>query len=480
MNTFPEVKVVKQFKSTSSLVIPFNPSDNDFADLKLSKEEIDYIQEKQKNKKDLVVINQWHRFLYFVLEGEKTKPNKAEWYRRIGARIEKLCKEEKVDTLGINLGSEEKNYNLLEGAILGAYEFDKYFTSKDKKNKTLKHINVISKNATPEGVEEIVNTAKYVWVARNWVNEPQSYLNAIKFAEEIREQAEAVGIEVDIWSKDQIEKEKMGGLLAVNRGSVIPPAFAILKWAPKKATNKKPIVLVGKGVVYDTGGLSLKPTANSMDIMKCDMGGAAAMASAICAIAANKLDKYVIALIPLTDNRPGKDAYAPGDVITMYDGTTVEVLNTDAEGRMILADALAYAKRNLDPLITIDAATLTGAAERAIGTHASIAMGNAKAKDLETLEKVGMDVFERVVLFPFWDEYYEEMKSSIADLKNIGGATAGMITAGKFLEHFAPKPYIHLDIAGPAFLSSASNYLSKGGTGVGCRLLYNYVKNIKE
>ena len=209
-------------------------------------------------------------------------------------------------------------------------------------------------------------------------------------------------------------------------------------------------------MVYDTGGLSLKPTANSMDIMKCDMGGAAAMASAICAIAANKLDKYVIALIPLTDNRPGKDAYAPGDVITMYDGTTVEVLNTDAEGRMILADALAYAKRNLDPLITIDAATLTGAAERAIGTHASIAMGNAKAKDLETLEKVGMDVFERVVLFPFWDEYYEEMKSSIADLKNIGGATAGMITAGKFLEHFAPKPYIHLDIAGPAFLSSAS------------------------
>ena len=158
----------------------------------------------------------------------------------------------------------------------------------------------------------------------------------------------------------------MGGLLAVNKGSVDPATFTIMEWKPENARNSKPIVLVGKGIVYDTGGLSLKPTANSMDLMKCDMGGAAAVSGAIYAIAKNNLPIHVIALVPATDNRPGGDAYAPGDVITMYSGKTVEVLNTDAEGRMILADALAYAKK-FKPEVVIDLATLTGAAAVAVG-----------------------------------------------------------------------------------------------------------------
>ena len=270
----------------------------------------------------------------------------------------------------------------------------------------------------------------------------------------------------------------MGGLLAVNKGSIDPPTFTVLEYKPDNFTNKKPIVLVGKGVVYDTGGLSLKPTAHSMDCMKSDMGGAACVVGAIYAAAENKLDKHIIALIPATDNRPGLNAYAPGDVITMYDGTTVEVLNTDAEGRMILADALAYSMK-YDPELVIDAATLTGSAMRAIGTKAACIMGNADENVFIQLSEAGNLCTERVVRFPFWDDYLTEMKSEIADLKNIGSANAGMITAGKFLEHFVKAPYVHMDIAGTAWLDGEENYKGKFGTGYGVRLLFNFLKNYK-
>jgi leucyl aminopeptidase len=267
----------------------------------------------------------------------------------------------------------------------------------------------------------------------------------------------------------------MGGLLAVNKGSIDPPTFTIMEWSSKNASNKKPIVLVGKGIVYDTGGLSLKPTANSMDIMKCDMGGSAAVVGAMYAIAKAKLDVHVIALIPATDNRPSGNAYAPGDVITMFDGTTVEVLNTDAEGRLILADALSYAKK-YDPELVIDLATLTGAAARAIGKQGIVAMGNDK-KTMESLKESGDEVHERIAEFPFWPEYSSDLKSTIADLKNLGGPEGGAITAGKFLEHFTDYPYTHLDIAGPAFSMSAFNYRGVGGTGVGVRILFDFLKN---
>jgi len=271
---------------------------------------------------------------------------------------------------------------------------------------------------------------------------------------------------------------KIGGLLAVNRGSIDPPTFTIVEYKPEKAVNKKPIVFVGKGVVYDTGGLSLKPTPASMDVMKSDMAGAAAVVGAVYLAALQKLKVHVIVLVPATDNRPGMNAYTPGDVITMYDGTTVEVLNTDAEGRMILADALAYSNK-FKPELVIDAATLTGAAVRAIGTKASIVMGNADDKQFSLLEKAGYDTHERVVRLPFWDDYLTEMKSSIADLKNLGGPNAGMITAGKFLEHFVKAPYIHMDIAGPSWLDAKEDYKGLGGTGTGVRLLYNFLKKYK-
>jgi leucyl aminopeptidase len=362
-----------------------------------------------------------------------------------------------------------------EGISLASYQFLTYFTDKDKKKNGLQEV-ILPSSIEKEKIEELSNTVNAVCWARDRVNEPVSHLNAVQLSQKMSELCTSVGCHVQVLEKTQIESLKMGGLLAVNKGSIDPPTFTIIEYKPSNAKNTQPIVLVGKGVVYDTGGLSLKPTPGSMDCMKSDMGGAACMAATIYLAAAQKLPIHLIGLIPATDNRPGLNAYAPGDVITMYDGTSVEVLNTDAEGRMILADALAYSNK-FKPALVIDAATLTGAALRAIGTKASVVMGNASDDNFLKLEAAGNEVHERVVRFPFWDDYAKEIKSSIADLKNLGGPNAGMITAGKFLEHFVKSPYIHMDIAGPAWLDAKEDYRTQGGTGAGVRLLYTFLKN---
>lgn len=265
----------------------------------------------------------------------------------------------------------------------------------------------------------------------------------------------------------------MGGLLAVNRGSVDPPTFSIIEWKPENAVNKKPVVLVGKGVVYDTGGMNIK-TGNFMNDMKMDMAGGAAVASAVYAVAKAKVPMHVIALVPATDNRTHGNAYVSGDVITMYDGTRVEVINTDAEGRMLLADALGYAKK-YDPELVIDVATLTGSAMRAIGNYGVVGMQSNAGKEFNRLKQCGEEVYERLVEFPLWKEYAEELKSDIADIKHLGGSNAGAITAGKFLEHFTDYPFIHLDIAGPAFMEKAYKYYPAGGSGIVVRLLFKYL-----
>ncbi|MBS1943895.1 MAG: peptidase M17, partial [Bacteroidetes bacterium] len=209
--------------------------------------------------------------------------------------------------------------------------------------------------------------------------------------------------------------------------------------------------------------------------MKCDMAGAGAVIGAIAAAAKRKLPVHVVALAPCTDNRPGGRAFAPGDVLRMHSGLTVENLNSDAEGRLILADALSYAERHgAETIFTV--ATLTGAAARAIGTQGSVVMGTAPEAHFTRLHQAADHCFERLAPMPFWEEYGEELKSDIADLKNIGGALAGQITAGKFLQRFTTRPFIHLDIAGTAFLDKRDHYRPKGGTGVGVRLLYHYLK----
>ncbi|MDR0802666.1 leucyl aminopeptidase [Fluviicola sp.] len=373
-------------------------------------------------------------------------------------------------------GGKSNSLLVAEGFALSCYQYLKYRKEAAKEKFALETIDFNAK-ITAATISELNAMLKAVFWARDLVNEPVSGLNAMQLAEAIEAKGKEAKFAVTILEKSKIEALKMGGLLAVNKGSVDPPTFTIIEYKPKTTTNKKPIVLVGKGVVYDTGGLSLKPTAGSMDSMKSDMAGAACMAGTIYAAAMMELPVHLIGLIPATDNRPGLNAYAPGDIITMFDGTTVEVLNTDAEGRMILADALAYSDK-YKPELVIDAATLTGAAVRAIGSKASIVMGNADRKYFDLLSEAGMDTHERVVEFPFWDDYFDEMKSKIADLNNLGSGYAGMITAGKFLEYFVKAPYIHMDIAGPAFLDKPQDYKGFGGTGTGIRLLINFLKRL--
>ena len=390
--------------------------------------------------------------------------------RIIGAEIVGLVAKEFSE---IRVHSNERKAMVLsEGIALANYQFLQHF-SLPEKNK-LESI-IVNEGQTTEEILELNNTIKAVYWARNVVNTPVSHLNATQLADEVVKLGQEANFSVQVLQKSQIEALKMGGLLAVNKGSIDPPSFTIAEYKPKKPINKQPLVLVGKGVVYDTGGLSLKPTPGSMDTMKSDMAGAAAVIGTIYLTALQQLNVHLIVLVPATDNRPGMNAYTPGDDITMFNGTTVEVLNTDAEGRMILADALSYADK-FNPELVIDAATLTGSAVRAIGTEASIVMGNAKNNYFENLEQAGNAVHERVVRFPFWEDYKKHMTSKIADLKNIGTANAGMISAGKFLEHFVKAPYIHMDVAGPTWLDAKENYKGVGGTGSGVRLLYQFIK----
>lgn len=366
---------------------------------------------------------------------------------------------------------------VLEGTLLSNYQFLKYHSKAAEMKNSLNTIFVDPQDISAERLDEIKCLIEGVFFARNLVNEPLSYLTAAKYSDELIEKSKESGIKIKVLGRKQITDLGMGGILAVNRGSFTPPRFNILEWKPKNASNANPIVLVGKGIVYDTGGLSLKPTANSMDFMKADMGGSAIVAGVMMAVAKNKLPLHVIALIPSTDNRPGNNAYVPGDVIKMYNGSTVEVLNTDAEGRMVLADALHYAKR-YNPALVMDFATLTGAAARATAGQAISLMGTANQKLKNSLKKIGLQTHERLIEFPLWDEFGEMIKSDIADIKNIGGPGAGMITAGKFLEHFTDYPWLHFDAAGTAFSHHKRSYRGKNGTGYGVRLIYHFLKNI--
>jgi len=440
----------------------------------------DYFTEqfKQKDKKTLI-YNYIGKYISIVLVDPKKEKNKlAEELRKHGATAADGINSHKGTELYIH---NQTKFPLLslpaaEGAELANYEFIKHKPTA-KSASTLKSVIIANTNIKQILIDELNFVCEATKLARDLVNEPVNILNASGLADAFKKMGKDAGFKVEVFNKAKITQMKMGGLLAVNAGSVDEPTFSVMEYKPAKVKNKKPYVLVGKGVVYDTGGLSLKPTPNSMDMMKCDMAGAAAVGCAMYAIAKAKLNVHVIALVPATDNRPGFNAFAPGDIITMMDGSTVEMLNSDAEGRMILADALHYAKR-YTPELTIDVATLTGAAAAAIGPMGIVGMGTAKERQRTKVHESGLNVHERIAEFPFWDEYGDLMKSDIADQKNLGGPFAGAITAGKFLEKFTDYPYYHLDIAGPAFIAAKDSYRSKGGTGVGVRLFFDLFKNL--
>ncbi len=420
----------------------------------------------------------WHDIPIVQFKRDTHPERTAEALRRAGNRLQQLCAEWQVPALAL-LGeslSPAEWYALIEGMALGAYS---HHLKRARKAHPLQTIYLQGKHATHLDANRLCIEADVVWWVRDLINDPPNQLNAQTLANAIAQAAQSDGFQIEIWGLQEIVNARMAGILAVNRGSVVPPAFVIAEYKPANPVNQHPIVLIGKGVVFDTGGINLKASPEAMiHMMKCDMGGAAVVAGALRIACRRQLPLHIVGLIPAVENRIGASAILPSEVIEYADGTTVEVANTDAEGRLILADALLYAK-HYQPELTITVATLTGAALRAIGPYGSVAFGkDVPPTMMETLRQAGEETYERIVEFPLWDEYREELESPIADLKNVSNSRlAGAQIAAQFLAHFAQSyPWIHLDIAPVGFLLKPWHYHPAGGTGMPLRMLVRFLE----
>ena len=439
------------------------------ASVELGDKEKKYVIETLETK-TFVSVNLYDSRRFFVkLKKGKTIDEQRELVRNEGCKIADSLNALDCKSLAIvDLSGANMALAFAEAVELANYRLDKYLS--EKKKVSLTEVKVCGDVCEKE-IARLNSLVKGVFIARDIVNEPLSYMTAKKLSETIEEVGKSCGFKTEILDKMQIESLKMGGLLAVNRGSVEPPTFSILKWEPENAINEKPYVLVGKGLVFDTGGYDLKPSS-SMDTMKSDKSGGAAVVGTIAALAMAKVPVKVYGLVPATENRIGATAYVPEDIITMYDGTTVEIANTDAEGRLILADALSYAKK-YNPELVIDMATLTGAAIVAVGDKNTAVLGTSP-DDIAKMKECGFNVWERLIELPLWDDFAEQLDSPIADMKNCGKRSGGTITAAMFLKHFTDYKWIHLDIAGPAFTEKKDSYRGNGGTSVPTRLLFRY------
>jgi leucyl aminopeptidase len=279
-------------------------------------------------------------------------------------------------------------------------------------------------------------------------------------------------VSVKVIEKNEAERLGMGAYLSVAKGSNEPPKFIVITY---KGKNTAPVVLVGKAITFDSGGISIKPS-EGMEKMKYDMAGSAAVLGVIKAASEMKMPVHIIGILPAAENLPGGKAFKPGDVVKTMSGKTIEIISTDAEGRLAVADAIEYSKR-FKPSAIIDIATLTGACSIAFGNEAVAMMGNDEAL-MKKMTDASLETYERVWQMPLFDEYKEYLKSDIADLKNVGGRSGGLITAGYFLKEFAgDTPWIHLDIAGTAWTDKDKPYVPKGATGIGVRLLLNFLQS---
>lgn len=469
-----ELYLTNKINATASQIIICSSID-DLKSCNLSKDEIEFAKQCKENKQDFIEINHYKYQIFIQFANEKKNDDEfAEYMRKQGSKFKSAANKYNIEEIQISeKGISKAGFaGFIEGIILSHYQFDKY---KSKKNDNkLKSIKIYGKLLNEYDLQYTLELSKSVHFARTLVNEPYSYLDTEQLSKEIRNLSEKSGFKLEILEKKQIESLKMGGLLAVNQGSNSQPNFSVLSWKPDNAKNNKPLVLVGKGIVFDTGGLSLKPTKNSMDYMKCDMAGAAVVVAVLSFAAKMQLPYHIVGLVPATDNAISNKAYVPGDVITMHNKKTVEVLNTDAEGRLILADALSYAEK-YNPKLVVDIATLTGAAAYTLGYKAAAILSTADKETCNKMIKAGFETGEKLVELPLWEEYIKEVKSEIADVKNIGSPMGGTITAAAFLKHFTSYDWIHLDIAGPAYLHKAEDYKTYGGTGFGVRLLCQFI-----
>jgi leucyl aminopeptidase len=372
------------------------------------------------------------------------------------------------------VGTESSARAAAEGATLGLYRFTRYKTggkhAEDDRELEALELVLDDEAAASRGVDIGVMVAAATLLARELANEPSNEATPEYLAAKAREVAERHGMEAKILDRAGIEAEGLVGLATVGRSAENEPRFIAVEH--KKGGDTAPIVLVGKAVTFDSGGISIKPSSG-MENMKFDMSGGAAVLGAMEAVGALDLPLNVVALVPATENLPGGDAFKPGDVLRLHSGKTVEILSTDAEGRLILADALSYARR-YKPAAVVDCATLTGACHVALGDYASGLMGNDE--DLITeIQTAGEATGERAWPLPLFEEYTEQIRGEVADIKNSGGRYGGALTAGAFLKEFADYPWAHLDIAGTAYGKKGNAYTPKGATGVPARLLVEFL-----
>ncbi|MFI5323016.1 MAG: leucyl aminopeptidase [Thermodesulfobacteriota bacterium] len=364
---------------------------------------------------------------------------------------------------------------LAEGVILGSYEFNKYKTNNGPEHE-IENVVILSEELKEKKFQEEIETAKAVsestCFARDLVNEPPMYMTPSRLADIASSIADEGDLKCEVFDLEEIKSRGMGGIVAVSSGSAELPRFIRLTYEPDK-NPKTTLAVIGKGITFDSGGLCIKP-ADSMRTMKMDMAGAAAVLGIMKTISRLRPSIRVHGLISSCENMTGPSAYRPDDVIRAYNGKTIEVINTDAEGRIVLSDALSYAVHlKVDEIV--DLATLTGACMVALGTHTAGVMSNNQ-KLVERLEKAAETAGEKIWQLPMDDELRSEIKSDVADIKNVGSRWGGAITAAMFLEHFVGEtPWAHLDIAGPAYNEKDSDWNPKGGTGFGVRTMVSYI-----
>ncbi len=422
--------------------------------------------------------------LLFIGLGDKKQGR--EEIRKAGGLIGKKCMDLKVTNLavawyGIDLAMKEIGECLTEGILLGQYRFAKYKNSAKEEDKAvfLKKISLFPQGPAAEcrkGVHLAEVAAKAGKTARDMANEPGNSWTSEEFAVFGRSLSKKYPIKCTVLSLRDLRRLKMGGLIAVNQGSGDEPKMIVLEYRcqQKKADT---LLLVGKGLTFDSGGISLKPGAG-MEDMKYDMCGGAAVMAAMAAVGEERpAGLNVIGIVPATDNMPGPTAVKPGDIITSFSGKTVEVINTDAEGRLILMDALAYGVKKFNPTAVVDLATLTGAVIIGLGHHYTGLLSNndeLAAKIITAGSRSGEPAWR----LPLGEEYSKQLKSEVADLKNIGGKPAGTITAAAFLQEFVgDTPWVHLDIAGTAWGFTEKSYIPKGPSGIGARTLIDLIRN---
>ncbi|NDF58154.1 MAG: leucyl aminopeptidase, partial [Proteobacteria bacterium] len=375
-------------------------------------------------------------------------------------------------------------FNFLLGCYLKKYSFTKYKTifKKNENAKAITNLLITSSNKIffiniKNNIENIING---VFLTRDLVSEPPNYLNPEKFVTEIKKLTK-LGLKVDVFDSSKMKKIGMNALLGVAQGSKNLPYFVTITWKPSNSKNKNPLSFVGKGVCFDTGGISLKP-AKFMEDMKYDMAGAGAVVGLMKTLALRKSKSYVIGAVALVENMPGGSAQRPGDIVKSYSGKTIEVLNTDAEGRLILADAIYYIDEQYKPELIVDLATLTGAIVVSLGNeYAGLFSNNDKLS--ERLIKAGEIENEKLWRFPLHKNYDKLMDSQIADIQNINySGGAGSITAAQFLQRFLKNktPWAHLDIAGMAWTKKDLDVIPTGATGFGVKLLNKFVEKFYE